>query len=127
MSDDLPDMWEPADFIGGATDHSNSQTWEEQGVPHQCPDCGTLTVYQSYSGGREYYCPTCKDGGLYPEGAAPPRVQLLADGKYDELQQDMREEIIAIHEPGDDRNEENPQAESDTAVVGRLIEASGGA
>lgn len=58
-----------------------------------CPYCAGETVYQSFSGGREWYCPGCKADGSYPEGAAPPRVQLLAEGRFDELRAEMREEL----------------------------------
>ena len=44
---------------------------------HIC-DCGAPTTYQSFSGGREFYCPSCENNGLYPEGDGGPRARLLA-------------------------------------------------
>lgn len=59
-----------------------------------CGMCGcTETQYQSFSAGREYYCPQCDDTHLYPEGEAPRRVQMIADGKFDELRAEMRDEL----------------------------------
>lgn len=62
--------------------------------PHRCPSCGELTVYQSFSGGREFYCKGCDNHGMYEAGEAPPRAQMLADGRVDELRAQMREEIV---------------------------------
>lgn len=53
------------------------------------------TTYQSFSGGREYYCPTCDDTFTYREGQAPRRVQMIADGRFDELHVEMRQEMAA--------------------------------
>jgi hypothetical protein len=59
-----------------------------------CTDCGGGVVYQSFGGGREWYCPACDITGAYDEDAErPPRVQMLADGHYDELRADMHQEI----------------------------------
>lgn len=60
---------------------------------HMCPWCGNPTRYQSFSGGREWWCDTCKGDGMYEEGEAPPRLQMLADGRIDELRAEMHEEI----------------------------------
>ena len=43
-----------------------------------CPSCGAPTVYQAFSGGREYWCPACADNGDYPAtGDHLPRATLL--------------------------------------------------
>lgn len=56
-----------------------------------CHECGcTEAVYQPFSGGREYYCPQCGDVHAYLEGEAPRRVQMIADGRFDELRAEMR-------------------------------------
>lgn len=45
---------------------------------HRCPNCDAETVYQAFSGGREWYCEACDNNGLYPEhGAGLPRATLL--------------------------------------------------
>ena len=44
---------------------------------HCCPDCGEKTVYQAFSGGREWYCAHCDSNGLYPADETPPRCALL--------------------------------------------------
>jgi hypothetical protein len=58
-----------------------------------CTDCGGPVAYRSFSGGREWWCP-CGADGFYDEDAErPPRVQMLADGRYDELRAEMHQEI----------------------------------
>jgi uncharacterized protein (DUF983 family) len=44
---------------------------------HRCPDCGAETVYQTFSGGREWYCPACGADGEYPPDGQLPRATLL--------------------------------------------------
>ena len=66
---------------------------EEPRSQHRCPDCGEPTVYQAFSGGREWYCKPCDNHGMYEQGQAPPRAQMLADGRYGELRAEMRAEI----------------------------------
>jgi hypothetical protein len=64
-----------------------------------CTDCAALVLYQSFSGGREWHCPACDITGSYGEGAdRPPRVQMLADGRYAELRADMDREIEHLRE-----------------------------
>lgn len=60
---------------------------------HICT-CGEPTVYQSFSGGREFYCEACDGGGYYPEGEGGPQARLLAtkDGSY-KLRRRMYDEI----------------------------------
>jgi hypothetical protein len=50
--------------------------YRESDGKHIC-DCGAETVYQSLSGGREYYCENCENQGLYPEGEGGPRARIL--------------------------------------------------
>lgn len=62
---------------------------------HRCPDCGHATVYQVFSGGREFFCPACKCQGTYPADAPQPRATLLRteEGRQQlkaELQRDVR-------------------------------------
>lgn len=74
------DPWEPPDLSKPMT--------------HTCGGCGgTDTTYAAFSGGREYYCKICDDNFPYEEGTAPRRVQMLADGKVDELRAEMREHL----------------------------------
>ena len=43
-----------------------------------CSICGGPTVYQTFSGGREWYCEACDTTGEYPEGGPGlPRATLL--------------------------------------------------
>jgi uncharacterized Zn finger protein (UPF0148 family) len=61
---------------------------------HRCPSCGAPTVYQAFSGGREFYCPGCGNQGIYPDEApVPPRVAMLrtAEGR-EQLRRDARAE-----------------------------------
>lgn len=44
---------------------------------HCCTNCGKETVYQVFSGGKEWYCPHCDMNGEYPEDETPPRLKLL--------------------------------------------------
>lgn len=71
-------------------------------APHRCPYCGTVTVYQAFSGGREWYCEPCDTTGEYPQGAAPRRVQMLADGRIDDLKAEMRAESARRYPPAGD-------------------------
>lgn len=57
--------------------------------PHVCPHCETETTYQSFSGGREWYCPGCEADGSYDVGEAPRRVQMIAAGKFAELRSEL--------------------------------------
>lgn len=85
-----------AAFGAGLSPDTETQDQATGGAPepHRCPTCNELTTYQRFSGGREYYCAKCDDHGMYQEGdVRPPRVQMLADGKVDELRGEMREEI----------------------------------
>lgn len=54
---------------------------------------GHPVVYQPFSGGEEWYCETCQDTGPYGEGAAPRRVQMLRDGRIEELRQEMEKHL----------------------------------
>lgn len=43
-----------------------------------CSICGGATVYQAFSGGREWYCAACDTTGEYPDDAPGlPRAALL--------------------------------------------------
>jgi hypothetical protein len=68
---------------------------------NKCAECGgTNTVYQAFSGGREYYCPDCGYDGPYEIGDAPRRVQMIADGKFDELREEMHKHLDEIYGEG---------------------------
>lgn len=44
----------------------------------KCPHCKGDTEYQTFSGGREWYCPFCEAEGEYPDtGENLPRATLL--------------------------------------------------
>lgn len=60
----------------------------------RCWACkGTNTTYALFSGGTEYYCEDCDDNFPYEDGEAPRRIQMIADGKFVELHQEMREHL----------------------------------
>ncbi len=65
---------------------------------HRCPQCNAETVYQSFSGGREWWCAACEMNGDYPtDGSVDlPRATLLQtpEGRV-ELAQQMREHVDA--------------------------------
>jgi ribosomal protein L37AE/L43A len=46
-------------------------------MEHLCPECATPTVYQVFSGGREWFCENCEATGHYPQGQAPRRARML--------------------------------------------------
>ena len=50
-----------------------------------CPDI----IYALFSGGREDFCPACEDNHPYEPGTAPRRVQMIADGQFDQLRAEM--------------------------------------
>jgi hypothetical protein len=62
-------------------------------MPAKTLNITTASVAVKFSGGREYYCKPCDNHGMYEQGEAPPRVQMLADGRFAELRTEMREEI----------------------------------
>ena len=47
-------------------------------LTHLCPACEGETVYQVFSGGKEWFCPHCGCDGEYAEGEAPRRVASTA-------------------------------------------------
>jgi hypothetical protein len=62
-------------------------------VDDTCWNCNQPGItYQLFSAGREYWCPTCEDAFRYLEDQAPRRVQMMADGRFDELRDEMRQE-----------------------------------
>ena len=63
-------------------------------LDHACWSCRNAGIqYQPFSGGKEYYCPTCEDVFPYREGQAPRRVQMIADGRLGELRAEMEERL----------------------------------
>lgn len=44
---------------------------------HLCDTCQGETVYQVFSGGKEWYCPHCGCSGEYPADQTPRRLKLL--------------------------------------------------
>jgi hypothetical protein len=93
----------------------------------RCWSCGgTNTTYALFSGGREYYCEDCDDNFPYEEGQAPRRVQMIADGKFDELREEMREHLaeqkgIPMY-PHPGQWVTGQTIISDTTVTGRVAE-----
>lgn len=69
------------------------------GSTHLCPGCHEPTVYQLFSGGREWYCGTCDMDGQYPDGRAPSRAALLTttEGRA-ALRDDMRTHLESLKE-----------------------------
>lgn len=60
-------------------------------ICHSCESDNTQ--YALFSGGREYWCLECDSDGLYDDDSRPPRVQMLVDGKIDELRQEMNNHL----------------------------------
>lgn len=70
-------------------------------MAHQCPSCSQETVYQPFSGGREWYCETCEDTGEYPPDAAPRRAQMLqSPAGVIALRAEMDQELARRREAG---------------------------
>ncbi len=66
----------------------------------RCDGCGGSDItYQMFSGGREYYCRACDDRFLYDSGAAPRRIQMIADGQMADLRKEMRDELARLSAP----------------------------
>lgn len=66
-------------------------------MSYLCPD-GHETVYQAFSGGREWYCETCGNNGLYdydamPESERPRAWRLTQPGGVDQLRNEMQKEL----------------------------------
>ena len=60
---------------------------------HYCPD-GHETVYQLFSGGREWWCNECDYSAFYPEKNRPESpAKMLADGRIDEFRKVINEEL----------------------------------
>lgn len=67
---------------------------------HRCPHCQHPTTYQSFSGGREWYCDNCKEDGRYEPGEDPlPRAILLqtTSGRI-QLRDEMTHKLEEIRE-----------------------------
>jgi uncharacterized protein (DUF983 family) len=63
-------------------------------MSHRCPDCQEETKYAMFSGGKEWFCPTCGADGSYEDtDDIPPRVRMLRDGRTEELRVEIRQEI----------------------------------
>jgi transcription initiation factor IIE alpha subunit len=69
-------------------------------MTYQCPSCQSDTQYAAFSGGREFYCPSCGNQGNYPDDAPPIRAHLLQteDGRT-RLRAEMDQEIARRHDP----------------------------
>lgn len=94
---------QPDGAAPSATDEVDSDGYFDVDDRHHCP-LGHLTTYQAFSGGREWFCPTCHDGeggcdnGIYPDAPANvgPRARLLTQpGGADELKRQMDEHFAA--------------------------------
>lgn len=62
---------------------------------HYCTN-GHKSKYQIFSGGREFYCPTCGDNGSYPKIEKPLiRAHLLqfGDEGIKQFRKEMNEEL----------------------------------
>lgn len=67
-----------------------------------CPTCSTETTYAAFSGGREYYCPTCKDNGFYPEDEVTIKANLLRTPEgierlRDEINAELERRVQRLH------------------------------
>lgn len=54
-----------------------------------CPCGSTNTTYALGSGGTEGYCYDCEDNFMLPEQQRPRRLQMMVDGQWDELRDEM--------------------------------------
>ncbi len=72
---------------------------------HRCPTCDSPTTYKLFSGGKEWYCGQCHTDGEYESGEAPRRVQLIQDGKFEELRAEMYQHFHDDRERGDCHDE----------------------
>ena len=64
----------------------------------RCPVCGgTNTTYAAFSAGREMYCGDCHDNHMIPDEDRPSRLQMMVDGRWDELRSEMYAELDAQH------------------------------
>ena len=73
-------------------------------MSYPCPSCGAETQYQTFSGGREFYCPGCGNQGSYPEeGENLPRATLLRtpEGQI-ALRAQMDQELARLRDEGAD-------------------------
>jgi hypothetical protein len=73
-----------------------------------CSICGGPTVYQSFSGGREWYCEACDTTGEYPtDGPGLPRATLLRtpEGTV-ALRAQMDQELARLKHENDNRSED---------------------
>lgn len=61
---------------------------------HRCTECNAESVYQVFSGGREWHCPNCHSSGEYRHDEAPRRAALLQteDGRT-ALRAEMDQEL----------------------------------
>ena len=67
--------------------------WFSDGGTHYCPS-GHKTVYQLFSGGKEWWCGECGYSGIYPEVGRPESpAKMLADGRIDEFKAAMKIEL----------------------------------
>lgn len=58
-----------------------------------CPTCQGTAEYQSFSGGKEAYCPSCKNQFYIDDTEVEPgsNLDLLRQGEYDTLRTRMHE------------------------------------
>lgn len=77
-----------------------------------CAACGgTNTTYQVGSGGQEYWCSDCQSSFPYEDGTRPPRVQLMADGNWDELHRQLDEHFATATSEKNETNETSETSE----------------
>jgi len=70
-------------------------------MAYLCPTCNNETVYQVFSGGREWYCESCEDSGYYPAGEVPRRAQMLQSPEgVIALRAEMDQELARRSEAG---------------------------
>lgn len=100
----------PLQEDGGEGEEVSSLRSEPSAVTQvACGVCGSEDIqYQPFSGGREYYCPACEDVHPYESGQAPRRAQMLQDGKFDELKQEMRDHLASLPKASGEAAREKP-------------------
>jgi uncharacterized Zn finger protein (UPF0148 family) len=80
-----------------------------------CDHCGGPTVYQTFSGGKEYYCPGCGNQASYDmEKEGLPRATLLqSDEGLVALKAQMDQRLAEIRDGYGDQEYEDFMGEPD--------------
>lgn len=73
-------------------EYDDYKGWWDESI-HYCPD-GHETVYQTLSGGEEWWCEICEVRNYYPkEGRPESPAKMLAEGRIEEFRALMNAEL----------------------------------